>query len=115
MLFITPGGPWENRYIESFNGKRRDEYLNGDLFLNLAVARITVDRRRMDNTHHRLHNGGLEKSRGVRGVLSLVRAICHVVQSPDSAMPHPSERTIHGWAGLVVKVVQKSGLVIRLI
>ena len=37
-LFIEPGSPWENGYVESFNGKLRDEFLNGDLF-------NTVDRR----------------------------------------------------------------------
>jgi hypothetical protein len=31
-LFIEPGSPWENRYNESFNGKLRDELLNGEIF-----------------------------------------------------------------------------------
>jgi transposase InsO family protein len=31
-LFIEPGSPWENGYIESFNGKLRDELLNGEIF-----------------------------------------------------------------------------------
>ena len=31
-LFIKPGSPWENGYVESFNGKWRDEWLNGELF-----------------------------------------------------------------------------------
>jgi transposase InsO family protein len=31
ILFIEPGSPWENGYIESFNGKLRDELLNGDI------------------------------------------------------------------------------------
>jgi len=31
-LFIEPGSPWENGYIESFNGKFRDELLNGEIF-----------------------------------------------------------------------------------
>ena len=31
-LFIQPGSPWENAYVESFNGKLRDELLNGELF-----------------------------------------------------------------------------------
>jgi len=35
-LFIEPGSPWENGYIESFNGKLRDECLDGELFLSLA-------------------------------------------------------------------------------
>jgi putative transposase len=55
-LFIEPGSPWENGYIESFNGKFRDEYLNGELFLSLAEARYVVDRWRMDYNHHRPHS-----------------------------------------------------------
>ena len=35
-LFIEPGSPWENGYIESFNGKLRDELLNGEIFASLA-------------------------------------------------------------------------------
>ncbi len=31
-LFIEPGSPWENGYIESFNGKLRNELLNGEIF-----------------------------------------------------------------------------------
>lgn len=37
-LYIAPGSPWENGYVESFNGKLRDELLNGGLFLSLAEA-----------------------------------------------------------------------------
>ena len=32
MLYIEPGSPWENGYNESFNGKLRDEFLNGEIF-----------------------------------------------------------------------------------
>jgi len=55
-LFIEPGSPWENGYIESFNGKLEDECLNGELFLSLAEARYIVDRWRMDYNHHRPHS-----------------------------------------------------------
>ena len=34
-LFIEPGSPWENGYNESFNGKLRDELLNGEIFYSL--------------------------------------------------------------------------------
>ncbi len=34
-LFITPGRPWENGYNESFNGRLRDELLNGEIFYSL--------------------------------------------------------------------------------
>jgi len=42
-LFIEPGSPWENGYIESFNGKLRDELLNGELFFTLREAEILVE------------------------------------------------------------------------
>jgi len=50
-LFIEPGSPWENGYIESFNGKLRDELLNGEIFDTLAEAQVLVGRwRRHYNT-----------------------------------------------------------------
>ena len=55
-LFITPGSPWENGYVESFNGKLRDELLNQELFLSLEEARWVVDRWRLDYNHHRPHS-----------------------------------------------------------
>ena len=50
-LFIEPGSPWENGYVESFNGKLRDELLNGELFYTLQEAQILIERwRRHYNT-----------------------------------------------------------------
>ena len=42
-LFIAPGSPWENGYIESFNGKLRDELLDGELFDTLLEAKVLVE------------------------------------------------------------------------
>lgn len=42
-LFIEPGSPWENGYIESFNGKMRDELLNGELLDTLDEAQVLVE------------------------------------------------------------------------
>jgi transposase InsO family protein len=39
-LYIEPGSPWENGYCESFNGKLRDELLNGEIFYTLKEAQI---------------------------------------------------------------------------
>ena len=51
MLFIEPGSPWENGYNESFNGKLRDELLNGEIFYSLAQAAVLVEQwRREYNT-----------------------------------------------------------------
>jgi len=55
-LFIAKGSPWENGYVESFNGKLRDELLNRELFLSLAEARWVVDRWRLDYNHRRPHS-----------------------------------------------------------
>ena len=41
-LFIEPGSPWENGYIESFNGKLRDEFLNAEVFTTLKEAQALV-------------------------------------------------------------------------
>jgi len=38
-LFIEPGSPWENGYCESFNGKLRDECLNGEIFYSSKKRR----------------------------------------------------------------------------
>ena len=38
-LFIEPGGPWENGYVESFNGKLRDELLDREIFYTLKRPR----------------------------------------------------------------------------
>ena len=54
-LFIEPGSPWENGDIESFNGKLRDELLDGELFLHIDEVRYVVDRWRMDYNHYRPH------------------------------------------------------------
>jgi putative transposase len=41
-LFIEPGSPWENGYVESFNGKLRDELLNREIFTTLTEARVLI-------------------------------------------------------------------------
>jgi putative transposase len=47
-LYIEPGSPWENGYIESFNGKMRFELLNGEIFFSLLEAQVIIERWR----HH---------------------------------------------------------------
>ena len=43
-LYIEPGSPWENGYIESFNGRLRDELLNGEVFQTVLEAQVICDR-----------------------------------------------------------------------
>ena len=42
-IHITPGSPWENGYCESFNGKLRDELLNGEIFYTLKEAQVVIE------------------------------------------------------------------------
>ena len=42
-LFIEPGSPWENGYIESFNGKLRYELLDGEIFDTLLEAQVVIE------------------------------------------------------------------------
>ncbi|MBM4415298.1 MAG: transposase, partial [Chloroflexi bacterium] len=55
-LFIEPGGPWENGYIESFNGKLRDECLNLERFDTLLEAQVLIERWRLEYNHRRPHS-----------------------------------------------------------
>lgn len=54
--FIRPGKPVENGYIESFNGRLRDECLNVEVFFSLADARRKLEFWRHDYNHHRPHS-----------------------------------------------------------
>jgi len=47
-LYIEPGSPWENGYNESFNGKFRDELLNGEIFYTLKEAQVLIEKWRME-------------------------------------------------------------------
>ena len=55
-LFIEPGSPWENGYIESFNGKMRDELLNGEIFYSLKEAQILIEQWRREYNTVRPHS-----------------------------------------------------------
>jgi len=47
-LFIEPGSAWEKGYIESFNGKLRDELLNREIFVTLTEAKILIQQWRRE-------------------------------------------------------------------
>lgn len=57
QLFIEPGKPVQNAYIESFNGKLRDECLNENWFRNLSEAREIIEIWRMNYNQSRPHSG----------------------------------------------------------
>jgi putative transposase len=71
-LFIKPESPWENDYNESFNGKLRDELLNGQIFYTLKDATVLIERWR----HH----------------YNTIRPHSSVPPAPETILPRPAER-----------------------
>ncbi len=55
-LFIEPGSPWENGYIESFNGKMRDELLDREIFTTLEEAKVLISQYRREYNQIRPHS-----------------------------------------------------------
>jgi len=55
-LFIEPGSPWENGYIESFSGKLRDELLDWEIFTTLTEAKILIEEWRKEYNQVRPHS-----------------------------------------------------------
>ena len=80
MLFIEPGSPWENGYNESFNGKLRDELLNGEIFYSLAEAAVLVEQWRREYNTVRPHSA-------CGGFPPAPEAIIAVALVPDDARP----------------------------
>ena len=69
-LFIEPGSPWENGYNESFNGKLRDELLNGEVFYSFKEATIIIEGWRIHYNTQRPHS-----ALGYRPTAPVTRAI----------------------------------------
>jgi putative transposase len=54
--YIPPGSPWENPFVESFNGRLRDEFLNIELFSSLPEARVLAEQHRIEYNFYRPHS-----------------------------------------------------------
>jgi putative transposase len=73
--YIEPGSPWENGYIESFNGKLRDELLNGEIFDTLLEAKVLTEQWRREYNQVRPHS-----------------ALGYSPPAPEATIPWPSEK-----------------------
>ena len=70
-LFIEPGSPWENGYIESFNGKLRDELLNREIFTTLEEAKILIEQWRREYNQVRPHSARNYRPPAPEAILSV--------------------------------------------
>jgi transposase InsO family protein len=75
-LFIEPGSPWENGYCESFNGKLRDEFLDGEIFYSLKEAQVLTEQWRRTYNQIRPHS-----SLNYRAPAPVTRASKHVMST----------------------------------
>jgi putative transposase len=82
-LYIERGSPWENGYCESFNGKLRDELLNGEIFYSLKEAQILIERWRQEYNTERPHS-----ALGYRppAPVAAFRPAAHLVSQPRAVM-----------------------------
>ena len=80
--YIEPGSPWENGYNESFNGRLRDELLNGEVFYTLKEAQTIIEDWRNHYNHIRPHS-----ALGYRPPAPMARLYVH----PHSAALHGDE------------------------
>ena len=55
-MYIEPGSPWESGCCESFNGKLRDECLNGEILYSLKEAQIVIETWRVEYNTKRPHS-----------------------------------------------------------
>jgi transposase InsO family protein len=55
-LYIEPGSPWGNGYVESFNARFRDELLNGEIFFTLREAQVVIEKWRREYNEVRPHS-----------------------------------------------------------
>jgi putative transposase len=78
-LFIEPGSPWENGYNESFNGKLRDELLNGEIFYTLKEAQLIIEGWRQEYNTFRPHS-----------------SLGYLPPAPEALLP-PSDMSIEPW------------------
>ena len=68
-IYIDPGSPWQNGFVESFHGRLRDECLNREQLWTLTEARVVVeDFRRRYNLPPAAQQAGLPKPGGLRGI-----------------------------------------------
>ena len=74
-LFIEPGSPWENGYIESFNGKLRDELLNREIFTTLTEAKILIEQWRREYNHVRPHSSLGYRSPAPETIMSVIMPV----------------------------------------
>lgn len=93
-LFIEPGSPWENGYVESFNGKLRDELLNGEIFYTLREAKVLIESWRVHYNTVRPHSALGYRPPAPEAVATNRSAAGFATLVPRSASPAAGHRSV---------------------
>ena len=88
--YIEPGSPWENGYVESFNGKLRDELLNGEVFYTLAEAKIVIEQWRRHYNTVRPHSSLGYKPPAPEAFVPAMAARTAAQSHPSASRPLPA-------------------------
>jgi len=70
-LYIEPGSPWENGYVESFNGKLRDELLDREIFTTLQEAKVLIEQWRIEYNQVRPHSAKNNRPPAPQAILTV--------------------------------------------
>src|ERR1700731_106268 len=92
-LYIEPGSPWENGYCESFNGKLRDEFLNGEIFYSLKEAQVLTERWRVEYNTERPHSALGYRPPAPQAILPKQPGHGDMENAPRFPHPHPPATT----------------------
>ena len=71
-LYIEPGSPWENGYVESFNGRMRDELLSREVFTTLEEAKVLIEQWKRDYNQVRPHSARNNRPPAPEAILTAV-------------------------------------------
>ncbi len=103
-LYIAPGSPWENGYVESFNGKLRDELLNGEIFYTLIEAKVLTERWRLHYNRIRPHSALRYRAPAPAAIAVPTLSCGGSAPTPPASSP-PRKRRDHGVFGSVSREV----------
>lgn len=94
-LYIEPGSPWENAYVESFNSRLEDELLGREIFTSLAEARVLVEEYRLHYNHERPHSSLGYKTPVEFAATCTPRAVASAPRGAPARLPHDGEEAIN--------------------
>lgn len=91
-LYIEPGSPWQNAYVESFNGKIEDELLGRELFTSLSEAKVLVEQYRVEYNHERPHSALGYRTPAEFAATCALRTVASAPVGAPARHPHRGEQ-----------------------